>query len=631
MTKYSDRTKRRRLLLLAGRSVGVAAVVLAGFAQTAHAQTQYADWPRYNNGYDGHRFSPLTQINPGNVNRLGAVCELGVGEAGPFQAGPLMVGDTLYVTTSHTTLAMDATNCAVRWRAIDSKGLQDPLSVDRGVAYLDGKLYRGMPGARLAALDAATGRTLWDVKIGDPSAGEFVSAAPVAWDGMIFVGLAGSDWGIRGRMMAFDAATGKELWRFNTIPMGKERGADTWRTPGSANHGGGGTWTTYSLDTATGELFVPIGNPGPDFNPSVRVGDNLFTNSVVVLDAKSGGLQWWYQATPADGYDYDIAAAPVLYGSGGQGRMAIGSKDGHLYGVDRSSHKLVFRTPITTIHTPPGPPTSQGVYACPGPLGGVEWNGPALDPASNTLYVGSVDWCATEKSGEPVYKAGDMYMGTDETGDPNEKATGWVTAVDGATGAVKWKYNTPKPVTAGVTPTASGLLFTGDMAGNFYAFDRSTGKVLVSRDMGGALAGGVVTYMVGGRQYVAFTSGNVSRALWGTEGNPKVVVTALDAAPAAVASISLPEVNANGLASAQSSAALGQQKFGQFCSSCHGATGAGGGGGPNLKTASLTDRAAIAAFVKKPPAPMPKLYPSPLSDADVTVIADYVVSLQNGK
>jgi alcohol dehydrogenase (cytochrome c) len=608
-------------------------MVLAGVAPAAHSQGhgagQAIDWPHYNNSYDGQRFSPLKQIDPGNVARLATVCELKVGEDGPFQAGPLVVGDTLYVTTSHTTVAMDAAHCAVRWRNVDAKGLQDPLSVDRGAAYLSGKLFRGMPGAHLAALDAITGKTLWDVKVGDPSVGEFLSAAPVAWNDLVFIGLAGSDWGVRGRMMAFDAATGKEVWRFNTIPMGAEKGAETWRTPGSAVHGGGGTWTTYTLDARAGELFVPVGNPGPDFNPSVREGDNLFTNSVVVLDAKSGHLKWWYQAAPADGYDYDIGAAPLLYAPGGLGRVAIGSKDGHLYSVDRTSHKLLFRTPVTTIETPSGPPTAQGVHACPGTLGGVEWNGPAVDPTSSTLYVGAVDWCATFKSGdEVVHKPGEVYMGTGYTGDPSEKATGWVTAIDGVSGAVKWKYNTPRPVTAGITPTASGLLFTGDLAGDFYAFDRQSGKVLLQRDMGGALAGGVITYMLAGRQYVAFTAGNVSRAVWGTAGTPKVVVMALDAPPASIVNAALPPVDANGLVNS-SGAAAGRQQFGQFCAACHGATGGGGGGGPSLL--AVKDSATVATIIKTPLSRMPKLYPEPLHDADVTAIADYVASLRSNR
>jgi alcohol dehydrogenase (cytochrome c) len=636
----SSRSSCSRLITsLAALATAAAALGMDGcehggrrVAADRRAAATAVGWPGYNGSYDGQRFAALTQIDTRNVGRLGRVCELRLGEEGPFQTGPVVIGDTMFVTTAHTTVAMNAATCAVHWRHVDSTAQQDPISVNRGAAYLDGRLFRGMPGARLAALDARSGKVVWDVKVGDPSVGEFVSSAPVAWRGTVFVGLAGGDWGVRGRVMGYDAATGRELWRFYTIPMGSEPGAETWHVPQTAKRGGGGMWTSYTLDTLTGDLYVPVGNPAPDFAPHARPGDNLFTNSVVVLDATSGRLKWWFQATPRDGFDWDVGAAPMLYTTRtGEPRVVVGSKDGHVYGLDRRTHGLAFRTPVTTISNADKFPTRAGVRTCPGALGGVEWNGPAFDPGSRTIYVGSVDWCATYKLGEVEYKPGDLYMGTAQV-PSTEPAAGWVTALDGATGAVRWKVRAPSPVVAGVTPTAGGLLLTGDLGGNFYAFDKTNGKVLLTAKAGGAIAGGVVTYTVNGKQYVATTSGNISRATFKTTGSPTIVVMAVDVPQGSPRRFALAEVSAQGTtaagAGASALAGRGGQVYTQFCTGCHGTRGEGVNG-PSLTSASARrDLPAIVAFVKNPKPPMPKLYPSPLSDADVRAVAAYVRTLQ---
>jgi alcohol dehydrogenase (cytochrome c) len=591
-------------------------------------------WQGYNNSYDGQRFAALDQINTGNVAGLRTVCELQMGEEGPFQAGPIVIRDTLFVTTAHTTVAMNAATCALHWRHIDSTGQQDPISVNRGAAYLNGRIFRGMPGARLAALDAASGKVLWDVKVGNLSVAEFLSSAPVAWRDMVFIGLAGGDWGIRGRMMGFDAATGKEIWRFNTIPMGTERGAETWHIPATAERGGGGTWTSYTLDTLSGEVFVPVGNPGPDFLPDARPGDNLFTNSIVVLDAKSGALKWWYQATPEDGFDYDVGAPPALYTSkGGEPRVVVGSKDGHLYIVDRRTHRLLHKTPVTTILNADKKPTPEGVRACPGPLGGVEWFGPAVDPSTRLIYVGTVDWCSTFKSSPLVkHKPGDLYMGGVDVRAPVDSARGWVMAVDGDGGQVRWKFQAPAPIVAGLTPTAGGLLLTGDLNGNFYALDKANGKVVFTTKTGGAIAGGVVTYQVDGKQYIATTSGNVSRSTFQTTGSPTMVVMSIEVPEQTRQRVVLPEVNAQGmLAGAPESddpAARGQQLYTQNCAGCHGTRGEGGAAPTLIGSSAPQDVNAIAAVIKDPPPPMPDLHPNPLDDAGVSAVATYVRSQQ---
>lgn len=579
-------------------------------------------WPSYNRTLDGQRHSPLAQITRENVTRLKPVCEFQVGEEGGFQTGPVVIGDTMFVTTAHTTVALDARTCRLIWRHLDSARADDPFPINRGVAYLDGRVYRGAPGGRVVALSSSTGEQLWETKAANGAVGEFLPSAPVAWEGMVFIGLAGGDWGIRGAMMAFDAATGAERWRFHLVPMGNERGAETWKIPETAARGGAATWTSYTLDAAAGEIFVPAGNPAPDFDPGSRPGDNLFSNSVVVLDARTGALKWWYQAVPNDGFDWDMSAAPVLYTAGdGSARVGIAGKEGILAGVDRATHDPVFKVPVTTILNADKDPTPEGIRACPGVLGGVEWNGPAFDPATRTIFVGSVDWCATFIVGEGEYVAGQLYMGTRYTADPTEEATGWVHAINGDDGSVRWKFKAPNPVIAGVTPTAGGVLFTGDIGGTLYAFDMATGEVLHTAAFDGSLAGGIVTYSVGGTQYVAVTSGNVSRGTFATRGSPKVTVLALDAPDEDLYTVALPEANGRGLVALQPPIVRGEMLFGSFCAACHGAAGEQG-----VVQSGKTTVESLGAFVRNPTGNMPKLYPSPLDDAEVDAVALYVTS-----
>jgi len=624
---------RKTSLLLA-----VAVLYGGGGSRAATAQSRDVGWAMYNMSYEGIRSSPLNEINPKNVQNLRSVCRVKLGEEGTLMASPVVIGDTLFMTTAHSTVALDATNCKLIWRFVDAATPADVYAVNRGVAYLDGRLFRGTPDGRLVALSSDSGRVLWNVKAGDPAKGEFTASAPIAWQGTVFMGLAGSDWGIRGRVMAFDAKTGREKWRFWTVPTGNEPGAETWHIPESVTHGGGGTWSSYTLDTLTQELFVPVGNPSPDFTPASRPGDNLFTNSVVVLDALSGALKWWYQVSPADGFDYDLAAAPVLYSAkSGAARVLIASKDGHLYAVERGTHKLTFKTPITTVSRAGPVPTADGVHACPGPLGGVEWNGPAFDATSGTLYVGAVDFCATYLAGQQELVAGGMYFGT-RTSQASDSARGWLTAVDAESGTPRWQFHAPTPIVAGVTHTAGGLVLTGDLKGNFYAFDAATGKVAYQTNLGGAVAGGVMTYAVRGRQYIAASAGNVGRATFGVLGSPSLVVMALGPparagrrAGAQVAEIALPPISTGTalshgeLGGAEQERANGLRVY-QVCAACHGARGEGGVGA-NLQTSTL-GLGGIIAYVKAPTGSMPKLYPSPLSDADVASVASYVMTLR---
>ncbi|MBV8595529.1 MAG: PQQ-binding-like beta-propeller repeat protein, partial [Candidatus Eremiobacteraeota bacterium] len=327
------------------------------------------NWPHYANGYDAQRFAPVDQITPANIASLTKVCSIRLGDDGPFQSSPLVISGIMYVTTAHTTVALDASDCALKWRSVYSPGRREVYGANRGVAYLNGRLFRGTPDGSLIALDSSTGRMIWKVDPADPQRGEFLSSAPLAWQGLVFIGTAGSDWGVKGRMMAFRASDGKEAWHFDTIPTGRETGANTWAWAPSTLTGGGGMWTSYSLDEGTGELFVPVGNPAPDFSPARRPGANLFTDSLVVLDARSGRLHWWYQLVPHDSHDYDLGAPAMLYRSSrGANIAAAGGKDGYVHAIDRATHNALFKTAVTTISNSAAVPTTRGVLVCPGSL-----------------------------------------------------------------------------------------------------------------------------------------------------------------------------------------------------------------------------------------------------------------------
>jgi PQQ-dependent dehydrogenase (methanol/ethanol family) len=519
------RFERRKGAVCAG---AVLALLISSQVFPAMAMEDIPDrgWPTYNNDLLGQRFSPLKQINRTNVATLTQACSIKIQEGGSFQTSPIVVDGVMYATTARDTAAIDPTTCAIKWRHTFSSPDEDVFSTNRGVAYANGRVFRGTPTGALFALDATTGKQLWVNQIGNPARGEFVSMAPVAWGGLVFAATAGSDWGIRGRVMAFDASTGAEVWRFNTIPKDKEFGADTWKNKKSILTGGGGVWSTMSLDITTGELLVPVGNPAPDMDVAYRPGDNLFTDSIVSLDALTGKLLWHHQQRKNDSLDLEIAAAPVLFRDPDlRDIVAYGSKDGELVAIDRETKEQIFSTPVTTIDNINANVTEEGVHICPGWTGGVEWNGPGYDPKQNLLIVGAVDWCATYKKVPGKYVQGEAFLAGNATMDKD--SAGWITAVDASTGKVRWKYKTEKPVVGGITPTAGGLVFAGDTSGKFLALDTETGKPLYALSTPGMIAGGVVTYAIKGRQYVAFTSGNVSRFTFGGLGDPSMIVLAL--------------------------------------------------------------------------------------------------------
>jgi alcohol dehydrogenase (cytochrome c) len=580
--------------------------------------------------YEGRRYVDLDSINARNVSLLQEKCRATVGETSSFVSDLLLAEGRLYATTPRATIAVDPSNCQILWKSIYRPDRKEVAPINRGVAFNDGRLFRGTGDCSVLALSAETGETLWKISPCEPTAGEYFTAAPLAWNGLVFIGIAGGDFGVQGRMFAFDATNGRKVWEFHLVPRKGEFGADTWKAD-SANTGGGGTWTTYTLDPASGELFVPVGNAAPDFDSQFRFGADLFTNSLVVLDAKTGTLRWWYQINSHDDKDLDVSAAPMLFElNDGTKVVALAPKDGLLYVIDRKSHKLLYKTRVTTIINPTTPVTLQGTKTCPGIFGGVEWNGPALDPPNHAIVVGAVDWCSlVTRAPESVYKKGEMFLGGDFKMLTEPPPTGWVTSIDKQSGQIRWRFHADGPVVSGILPTAGGLIFLGDMVGNLYALDSADGTVRLKVNTGGAIAGGVISYRLHGDQYVAVTSGNVSRTGWGAVGIPQII---LYRQKEGISSGDQQSGNGAEIAKDTPNPDRGSAVYSRVCTNCHGPSGEGLTG-PTLKgIGQRMSIGEIAAWVMNPVVPpggngsvaMPRLFPSGLSGQDVFDVAAFV-------
>jgi alcohol dehydrogenase (cytochrome c) len=512
------------------------------------------DWPSYNRTLASERYSQLSQINTKNVEKLKVLCTYDTGQFAAFASGLIMVENALIGTTEFDIFSINPATCAENWRTHE---VYPPslLPANRGAAYLDGMLFRGTQDGRVLAYDFKTGKRLWETRIADPKRGESVPAAPIAWDGHIFVGNAGGDFkGGKGRMYALEAKTGKILWEFFLVPRTEDdpiRGplgsspldALSWQNAPGIPISGGGTWTSFTLDTKTGALYVPGGNPAPDFVIAAREGDNLYTDSVIVLDAKTGDYKRHFKIVPKDWHDWDVSNPPILIRSmGGKDLLVVAPKDGHLYGFDLANNNRLYRVPVTTVEDveesfSPG----KAVRFCPGAAGGAEWNSPAYDPKTNLVLIGEVDWCdtVTPKDLNQLRKVerGQPWAGMatwnpfwmfGRMGGTEGHWAGWVYAVDADTGAWKWRLKSNYPIVSGMTPTAGGVVFFGDLGGNFYALDASNGEKLWGQELGGAIGGGVITYTVGGAQKIAVASGFTHPA-WPTKiVTAKIEVLGLD-------------------------------------------------------------------------------------------------------
>jgi alcohol dehydrogenase (cytochrome c) len=502
------------------------------------------DWPTYGGPLAGDRYSPLTQVTTANVGQLRQLCAFDAPDAVNFQSGIVAVNGVLYFTLFNNTYAVDGSTCRQVWTHTRAEP-NTFLMVNRGVAYSDGRLFRGTGDAHVVAINAADGQQLWDVAIGDPKSGESAPLAPIAWSGLVFAGNAGGDnFGVTGRIYALDAASGREVWRFDTVPASGPARA-TWLKASAANPpSGGATWTSYALDEANGILYVPTGNAAPDFAQALRPGENLYTNSLLAIDAKTGRLLSYVQPLKGDFHDWDLAAPPALITTkGGRAFVAQGSKDGYVYDIDRSqvttageSGQLAVKSKAqaTTRENVDVPfSTERETRFCPGVQGGVEWNGPAYHPGLGLLYVNAVHWCTSVKmqpnasiKGTP----GESWTGANPADgwlfgrhDPVTQWKGWVTAFDPETGSVKWKIQTPKPMVAAITATAGGLVFTGDLDGHLLAYDAGSGKELWRDATGKAIGGGVISYQAHDKQLIAAATG-LNAGTWNVKAGPARVV-----------------------------------------------------------------------------------------------------------
>lgn len=500
-----------------------------------------ADWPAYNRTIDGTRYSPLREIDRSNVSRLTQLCGYTLPEVTSLQTGPIVVNGAMYFTTDTISYSIDAATCAERWRRVRHSPTPSFLAVNRGFAYLDGRLFRGTSDAHVIALDAGDGRTLWDHEIDAKAPGVTIPMAPIAANGLVYVGNAGGDQvGVTGHVYALSAADGHVVWKFDVVPSTSSVVA-TWPNAPRVPISGGAFWTSFTFDAANGILFVPAGNPAPDFDIELRRGDNLYTNSVIALDAVTGKMLAYNQLVKHDTHDWDVDSPPTLATTrGGRAIVASSNKDGLMSVLDRGSVSraasgalpLLFQVPITTRENVDAPLSRDTkTRFCPGIIGGTEWNGAAYNPDLNTLYSGGVDWCASlrlQAANAPIPAAGAAWLGAEtamaEMFDPVENASGWVTAVDADAGSVRWKFHAPKPILAGVTPTAGGLLFTADMGGQLYALDASSGRILWQTDTGQSSGGGVVTYLAGGKQLLGVASGMKSPVWPGGASQSRILV-----------------------------------------------------------------------------------------------------------
>jgi alcohol dehydrogenase (cytochrome c) len=511
------------------------------------------DWPSYNRTLTSERYSPLGKINTKNVGRLKVLCTYDTGQRVAFESGLIMADGALIGTTEFDTFSIDPATCALNWRTRED---YPPafLPVNRGAAYMDGVLFRGTQDGRVLAYDFKTGGRLWATTIADATLSESVPAAPIAWNGLVFVGNAGGDYkGGKGHMYALDAKTGKIVWEFFLVPRAAGdavRGppgsspldASSWKSPSGMPISGGGAWTSYTLDPQTGRLYVPVGNAAPDFEVGVREGEDNFTDSVLVLDAKTGAYKDDFKLLRIDWHDWDASNPPALIDTaGGKRLLAVAPKDGYLYGFDIADNKLIYRVPATTIENVDMPfSPDRDVHFCPGSTGGDEWNSPAFDPLTNLILVGEVDWCTTVRAQTDEelrdQSQGQPWMG-ERSFNPFDLAgkqsradgywSGWIYAIDADTGVWKWRLKANYPVVGGITPTAGGIVFVGDVGGNFYALDAVSGEKLWGRKIGGPIAGGVITYSANGAQKVAVATG-FTNPVWPTEvATAKIVVLGL--------------------------------------------------------------------------------------------------------
>jgi alcohol dehydrogenase (cytochrome c) len=542
LSKVSDErfltmTRRLSLLLLIAGSLSAQVT----FDRLVNAGKEPQNWLTYSGNMMSQRYSPLDQVTPQNVKNLELKWVYQTRSLEKFEATPLVVDGIMYtVQAPNDVVALDPVTGRVFWTySYAPSPVSRPCCgrVNRGVAVAGDTLFMGTIDAHLIAVDAKNGRRLWNTTVAKPEAGYAITHAPLVVKDKVIVGVAGGEYGIRGFIAAYDVKTGKEDWRFYTIPGPGEPGHETW-TGDSWKTGGASVWVTGSYDPALNLTYWGIGNAGPDYNGDERDGDNLYSSSVVALDADTGKIKWYYQFSPHDEFDYDAVQVPVLADINWQGRprnvMLWANRNGFFYVLDRATGQFLLGKPFVEVNWASGfdekgrpmrvagkLPTPEGTMIFPGNQGGTNWYSPSFSPRTGLFYIPSwVNYSSVYLKGKAEYTEGLRYVGTSPRSvigglqaarintRKEDEGYGAVRAIDPMTGDRKWEFKMNDVTDAGVLTTGSDLLFSGGREGYFYALDARNGELLWKANVGGGVAAGPMSYAVGGKQYIAISAGN---------------------------------------------------------------------------------------------------------------------------
>ncbi|MGD1098273.1 MAG: PQQ-dependent dehydrogenase, methanol/ethanol family [Bryobacteraceae bacterium] len=512
------------------------------FDRILNAGNEPQNWLTYSGGFQSQRHSTLAQITPANVKNLELKWVFQARSLEKFEATPLVVDGVMYVVQApDDVVALDAATGRIFWVYASNPANTAHTCcgrVNRGVAILGDTLFFGTIDSNLIALDARSGRPIWKTQVAKPESGYSITLAPLVIKDKVIIGIAGGEYGIRGFIAAYDVRTGKQSWRFDTIPGPGEPGNDTWAGD-SWQHGGAPVWVTGSYDPALNLTYWGIGNPGPDWNGDKRAGDNLYSDSVVALDPDTGELKWHFQFTPHDDFDFDAVQVPVLADMDWQGRprklMLWGNRNGFFYVLDRTNGEFLLGKPFAKVTWAGGldekgrpmrqvnmEPSREGTLIYPGNLGATNWYSPSFSPHTGLFYLSVWDnYFSTYGKSDNDFVEGRLYTG----GVPRspvplliqpapvlnrreDEGYGAVRAIDPKTGERKWEFKMTDVTDAGILTTASDVLFSGGREGNFYALDARTGSLLWTTPLGGPITAGPMTYSIAGRQYVSISAGN---------------------------------------------------------------------------------------------------------------------------
>lgn len=493
-----------------------------------NAAKEPQNWLTYSGNFEGHRHSALTQITPLNAGQLKVKWAYQF-PSGRTEVSPIVVDGVMYVSSPTFVAALDAATGREYWRwdVTLPKDLQTIGfgRVNRGVGILDGTLYVGTLDARLVALDAKSGAVRWETKVADYKLGYSLTLAPLAIKGQVIIGTSGGEAGIRGFIDAYDAKTGKRVWRFDTIPGPGEPGHDTWQND-AWKTGGGSTWVTGAYDASLDLVYWGIGNPAPDWNGDVRPGDNLYTCSFVALDRATGKLKWHFQFTPHDTHDWDSAHVPVLIDATVRGRarklIVNANRNAFYYVLDRQSGEFLSGTEYAKqtwakglddkgrpILVPNMDPSDEGTLVWPSLNGATVWASASYSPVTQSIYVGTRNKAAVYFKREAVFRPGTFFAGGGERNVDRDEEWGAIRAMEAATGKLRWEYKLKSPAWSGTMSTAGGVVFSGTNEGQIFGLDAANGKLLWEFQAGGSVASNPMGFAVNGQQRVAMAADRV--------------------------------------------------------------------------------------------------------------------------